>query len=101
MPEIDGAIALTPISEKESMEFFDDGLKYAADRARQLAKKQSHPIWADIALILEEMRDKGKKIAEGKSMGRLDVLAHMAIREGKAAQSALPAAKKSKIILPN
>ena len=45
------------VTEKESIEFMSEGLKQAASAARELAVAQNHPIWADIALLLMELRE--------------------------------------------
>lgn len=62
------------VTEKESIEFMSEGLKQAASAARELAIAQNHPIWADISLILMELRMHGLQIANGKSLGRQKTL---------------------------
>jgi hypothetical protein len=67
------------ITEKETLEFFSEGLKQAASAARQLASAQSHEIWKDISLLLDELHNNGIQMACAKSLGRqktLQILNH-------------------------
>lgn len=69
------------VSEKETIEYFSEGLKQAASAARELAIAQNHPVWADIALLCMEIRLCGLKMATDKSLGRQKMLQLLDDRE--------------------
>lgn len=87
------------ISEKESLEFFNEGLKKAASCAMEMAAFQSHPIWRDIATLLNELRQKGMMMANSKAMSRQDVLLNLDRRQGIVGEKADAAANKGKFII--
>lgn len=72
---------VTPVSEKESMEFMNEGLLKASSAARQLARIQNHPIWFDVSILLDEIRNNGINLANSKSLGRQKTLKILDIRE--------------------
>lgn len=74
-------IFVAPVTEKESIEFFREGLKQASSAARQLASAQSHPIWDDISKILDEMHNNGMKLILGKPLSRQNTLMILDRRE--------------------
>ena len=65
---------VTAITEKETLEFFSEGLKQAASAAQQLAIAQNHSIWARIALTCMNIRLVGLKLASAKSLNRQTTL---------------------------
>lgn len=70
----EGVFTTGSVSEKESMEYFIDGLKQASSAARQLAMLQSHGIWADISKMLDEMNNSGVRIANSKPLSRQETI---------------------------
>jgi len=74
---------VTPITEKETIEFFSEGLKQAASAAKDLAVEQNHPIWGQIALACSELRLYGIQLANGKYIGRQKALQILDLREKK------------------
>lgn len=70
-----------PVNEKETMEFFCEGLLKASSSARELAIVQNHPIWHDVSLLLDEIRNKGVDLSKEKSLGRQKTLQILDIRE--------------------
>ena len=69
------------IEPKETMEYFSEGLRQAADAARRLADSQSHEIWKDISLLLNELHNTGVKLSRSKSLGRQKTLQILDNRE--------------------
>lgn len=62
------------MSERDTMNAFIDGAKKASYAARELAKECADPSWFTVATTLEAMLDGGKKLADMKSMSRLETL---------------------------
>jgi len=54
----------------ESLERFEESLKRAASRARELAKIQRNHMWLQIAKSYEGFLDKGGKLARSRSRGK-------------------------------
>lgn len=79
--EIDGAERLSLMSEKETLDLFNNSLREAASIAYQMAELQQNPIWADIAQILKYLCMQGMQLANGKAMSRTDVLQSLEQRE--------------------
>lgn len=72
-------LATSIVSEKETIEYFSEGLKQAASAARELAIAQNHQVWADIAILCMELRLYGIKLASEKALTRqktLQILDH-------------------------
>ena len=69
------------VTEKQTAEFFNDGLLQAASAARQLGVVQENPIWHDISIILDQMRNSGIDIANSKSLSRTQVLSMVDVRQ--------------------
>lgn len=92
----------TLVTEKESMEFFMEGLKKASSAARQLAVLQNHFIWHDISKLLNDMHDDGVKLARGKALSRFETLEIVNAREKALTQKveAERAPSKPKLIVP-
>lgn len=72
------------ISEPEMLARFVDGLKVAAGSAHQLAHAQENPDWLKVRDLLENLIEKGQKMAIAKSKPREEVLVELALREAKA-----------------
>jgi hypothetical protein len=66
--------SLTLITEKEVSEFFNHGLKQAADAAKKLGIAQSHEIWTDIAALCGNIRRQGMQMFNAKALTRIEVL---------------------------
>lgn len=77
--------SLTRITEKETMEFFSEGLKQAESAARQLGILQNHFIWHDISSLLQSLRSHGIKLARSKPLTRSNVLSMLDIRQKRMA----------------
>ena len=73
---VDGSVkrCTETMSERESLEAFVEGAKKCASAARELASETKNPEWADIAGLLDSMRDGGEKLSRMKSMSRLETL---------------------------
>lgn len=89
------------INDRETIEFFNEGLKQAASAARQLAKAQNHPIWHDISTLCDEIHNTGIGLSQARSLGRQKTLKILDHRETVMAKKldATRAAAKPKIIL--
>lgn len=68
------------MSERETMEAFIEGAKKSASAARELAKETQDPHWLNVAGTLESMSDGGQKLANMKSMNRLETLMAASIK---------------------
>ena len=89
------------ISEKETMEFFCEGLRQASDAAIRLAKAQNHPIWEDISKLMDEMHNQGLYLARSKPLSRSHVLGMLDIRQKKSSdilEASRPKAKPKLIV---
>lgn len=62
---------------KESIERFSEGLRMAADRARELGSLQNLPVWKTIAASLDTLRENGEYLIRHKAMTRNEVLAEL------------------------
>ncbi len=71
------------VSEPEMLVRFVDGLKVAAGSAHQLAHAQSNPSWLSIRDFLENMIEKGQRLALSKSMPRQQVLQELEVRKNR------------------
>ena len=65
---------LSRVSEKESMQYFSEGLRQAASAANALAHAQRHPIWFDIEKLLSELHNQGVMLSRAKSLTRMETL---------------------------
>lgn len=65
---------LTRITEKETFEFFSEGLRQSASAASQLAELQKHAIWEDISTLLMQLHNNGIEMYKSKPLARFDVL---------------------------
>lgn len=72
---------ITFISEKETAEFFREGLLQAASSARMMSTAQKSELWADIASLLDELRQRGCVVANQRALSRQQVLDMLDIRE--------------------
>lgn len=62
------------MNEKDSIERFTEGLKKAADRARELGRAQKSKHWMQVANGLDGIRVKGMQMFRAKALSRTDVL---------------------------
>lgn len=81
MESLNGNLATSYVSDKESIEYMLEGLKQAASAARELGKAQSHPIWVDIGLLLDEIHNRCLHLSTAKSLGRQKTLQILDNRE--------------------
>lgn len=58
----------------ESIERFEEGLKKAAARARELAKAQKYNKWMELAAQLDKIRAQGMSIIRAKALTRKEEL---------------------------
>ena len=63
---------MSVVESTEAIERFCDAMSRAASKARQLSDAQASKDWQRIAIFLDELRKKGKKIAEGRSITKHD-----------------------------
>jgi hypothetical protein len=93
-----GFTKLSVITEKETMEFFTQGLRKAASAAKELAKLQENFIWADISILLNELHNSGVTLATSKALKRTEVLTMIGDRqktlEKQTNASRVPSSKK-------
>jgi len=66
--------SLTRISERETLEFFNEGLKEAASAARQLGLAQEHPIWTDISTLCDHIRSQGIQLFTSRGLSWTETL---------------------------
>ncbi len=59
---------MSEMSEKETLERFDEGLKMAVSRAKELAQAQQNEGWVLVGIILERIRTDGLKLAKSKGI---------------------------------
>ena len=69
------------VSEKETIEFFNEGLLQASSAARQLAKAQKHEIWKDISILCDQIHNTGIHLAKSKPLSRQQTLQILDRRE--------------------
>lgn len=62
------------MQEKDSIERFIQGLKKAASAARELTKIMKYPMWDQIAISMDGIRQKGELMIRGKALTRQEVL---------------------------
>ena len=62
------------MSERDTMNAFVDGANKAASAARELAKECNNPEWETVASTLTAMRDGGQKLANMRSMSRIETM---------------------------
>ena len=65
---------LSRIGEREICEIFNEGLREAADAAKQLGEAQSHPIWTDIGLLCHHIREQGMALFRAKGLSWAETL---------------------------
>jgi len=65
---------VTPITEKEVLEYLSEGLLKAASAAKELAVKEDSRIWAQIALTCANIRLLGMQLAHAKALSRNQTL---------------------------
>ena len=81
MEQLNDNLATSYVSEKESIEYMLEGLKQASSAARQLGKAQSHPIWVDIGMLMDEIHNRCLQLSTAKSMSRQRTLQILDSRE--------------------
>ena len=62
------------LNERETMQHFVDGGKKAISAAKELAKSTANPDWINAAETLEAMVEGCQKLADMRSMNRLETL---------------------------
>lgn len=67
------ASASTHMTQKDSLQAFQWGLKKAASRARELAEAQGNPAWMAVAKTLDAMLHNGNVLANRKPMTELEI----------------------------
>jgi len=90
--------SLTPITERETFEFFVEGLRQASSAAMQMSRLQNHPIWADVSELLDEIHNHGVSLWKSKPMSRFDVL-QMIDGKQKKSVAALDESRPQKLII--
>lgn len=73
--------SLARITERETFEFFSEGLRQSASAASQLAELQKHAIWEDISSLLMELHNNGVEMYKSKPLSRFDVLQMLDTRQ--------------------
>lgn len=68
-----GIITSTNMTQKDSLQAFQWGLKKASSRARELAVAQSQPMWREVAKMLDALHHNGNVLANRKPMTQLEV----------------------------
>ncbi len=66
---------MTDMTEKETIEYFQRGLKKASSAALQLAKINERAAWHQIVRALDQLAFNGMKYYTGKAQTRLQTLA--------------------------
>jgi hypothetical protein len=61
---------VTPITEKEVLEYLSEGLLKAASAAKELAIKEDSRVWAQIALTCANIRLMGLQLAHSRALSR-------------------------------
>lgn len=89
---------VTRVTERETVEFFHEGLCQAAGAARQLAILQQHEIWSDVSKLLDEIHNNGMKMILAKPLSRTDVLSMLDKRESRTLEN-LDKIRKPKLIV--
>ncbi len=77
------------MERNESIERFEEGLKKASSRARELGKAQNNSNWEKIAIGLDQMRSNGMAMYHAKAISRATALALLDKKElqmGKTAE---------------
>ncbi len=62
------------MNESDTINAFVDGAKKAACAARELANELDSVEWGNMAVVLESMREGGKKLYDMKAMSRFETL---------------------------
>lgn len=62
------------MTERESLEAFNEGAKQAASAARELGRDNEDAEWEERAKMLDMIRENGTKLANMKAMSRLETL---------------------------
>lgn len=62
------------MNDQESIQAFIEGAKKCASAARELARDNDDPEWVERANMLDLIRENGVKLANMKSMSRLETL---------------------------
>ena len=63
------------MTERESAERFDESMKKAAARARELGQVQNSEDWLNVATNLDKVRKLGLKLLAARSLTRQETLA--------------------------
>ena len=71
-PHVDRS--LIRITEKQTLEFFNEGLKQASDYAKRMGKSQGHEIWSDISIICDHIRQQGMALFRAKGLSWSETL---------------------------
>lgn len=61
------------VSEYEALQKLCEGLKKSASCARELAALMNDPSWSDTAQALDVMRENCRKLAQMRSMTKMEV----------------------------
>lgn len=64
---------MSEMTPQESIERYNEGLKKAASRARELGKLQKNKYWDQIANSLDGIRDQGLKLFYGRPLTEQEV----------------------------
>lgn len=65
---------MSEMTLNESIERFEQGLRKASSRARQLSKIQGSKSWEQIAINLDQLRQKGRLMYSQKGLTRQETL---------------------------
>ena len=79
--------SLTPITERETFEFFVEGLRQASSAAMQMSRLQNHPIWADVSELLDEIHNHGVSLWKSKPLSRFEVLKMIDVKQSKSSDN--------------
>lgn len=69
------------MSLQETFERFDEGMKKAASRARELGHAQKNKNWFSVATQIEGLRAKALIMFKGPAISRKDALSILDVRE--------------------
>lgn len=65
---------MTDLSEKQTIEYFVQGIKKASGAAQKLAAVNQTQAWNDVVRMLDQLAFNAKKMYEGKPQTRLQTL---------------------------
>ena len=64
---------MSEMNLQESRERCDESLKRASSCARELSRMQKFPLWAQIAISIDDIRKKCNILCQAKSMSKGDI----------------------------